>query len=146
MHVWALWISKQPATLNHCGHTVIILNNVYALRTDKGTLESTKQYRGRSGSLSTWWMTRGCLSLLGIYSSQVFSVSRFSFQNFMGVTYQNVLLVNYKYNFNTLMCIMIRKQERKNPLNFICLQRNTSINVVILKSLPTKKARKPKNK
>ena len=38
----------------------------------------------------------------------------------------------------------VRKQERKNPLNFICLQRNTSINVVILKSLPTKKARKPK--
>ena len=38
----------------------------------------------------------------------------------------------------------VRKQERKNPLNFIRLQRNTCIDVVILKSLPTKKARKPK--
>ena len=45
IHVWALWISKQPATFNHCGHAVIILNNVYALRTVKGTLEST--YAGK---------------------------------------------------------------------------------------------------
>ena len=41
IHVWALWISKQPVRLNHCGHTAVILNNVYDLRTVKGTLQST---------------------------------------------------------------------------------------------------------
>ena len=40
----------------------------------------------------------------------------------------------------------VRKQERKNPLNFIRLQRNTCIDVVILKSPPTKKVRNPKTK
>ena len=37
------------------------------------------------------------------------------------------------------MIVKVQKQERKNPLNLIRLERNTCIDVMILKSLPTKK-------